>query len=376
MSRIRVPSSLYWQTRLFRATRGFWRHAGNLESRLLREEIDSAGIDRPIYVCGLARSGTTILTELLEQHSDLTSHRYSDFPFTYTPYWKNWLRQRRWSMKAEPTERAHGDRIQVTEDSPEAIEEVIWMQFFDQLHLDESSEILDETTSNPKFEAFYRDHLRKLLMVRKADRYLSKGNYNISRIRYLLKLFSDARFVILIRNPVDHIASLQKQHRLFSFSEDDSSRQSRRVTHQLAASGHFEFGNLRTAINLSDGDHDRITTAWKHGDDITGWAIYWNSVYRHVKALTDDPAIARQCLLIRYEDLCDDSERVIRQVLDHCQLTHNGFESVIQHYGQALTLPDYYSAGFSDQEIDTITEHCQQTALQNSYRIPQPVVQD
>ena len=87
-------------------------------------------VDRPVYIASLPRSGTTILTEMLEQHPDLTCHRYSDFPNVWTPYWRNYLlRENPDPVRREMRERAHKDRIEVSNDSPEAVEEVLWMSF-------------------------------------------------------------------------------------------------------------------------------------------------------------------------------------------------------------------------------------------------------
>ena len=47
-----------------------------------------------------------------------------------------------------------------------------------------------------------------------ASRYAAKNNYNLTRMEYLLKVNPGAKFLLYIRNPVNHIASLMKQHRL------------------------------------------------------------------------------------------------------------------------------------------------------------------
>ena len=91
----------------------------------IADEIKAIEIDAPIYVTSLARSGTTVVTEMLAEHAAVTSHRYSDFPAVWTPYWRNWLESRAHNPPATPVERAHGDRIQITNDSPEAVEELI-----------------------------------------------------------------------------------------------------------------------------------------------------------------------------------------------------------------------------------------------------------
>ena len=94
VSTVRVPSGLYFQSRFFAATRKIWKRLGDLESMVVRQEAGQRVVDRPVYIAGLPRSGTTILTEMLEKHPDLTCHRYSDFPNVWTPYWRNYLRER------------------------------------------------------------------------------------------------------------------------------------------------------------------------------------------------------------------------------------------------------------------------------------------
>src|SRR5690606_3297213 len=104
---------------------------------MLRERLDPLPADRPVYVSGLARSGSTILLELLARHPELVTHRYRDFPLVLTPHAWNWFVDRAGRADHVAKERAHRDRIKVTPESPEAFEEVLWMAFFPQLHSQE-----------------------------------------------------------------------------------------------------------------------------------------------------------------------------------------------------------------------------------------------
>lgn len=353
---VEVPRGLYGMARFFAATRHFWIRMGNFETRLLGDEITAITIDRPIYVTSLARAGTTIVTELLEKHPDVTSHHYSDFPNIWTPYWRNYLLKRSRRQPPPPAERAHKDRIQVNLDSPEAVEELIWMAFFERAHDEQANHVLTGDDSNPAFEAFYRDHVIKLLAVRGAMRYLAKGNYNISRLAYIHRLFPQARFLIPVRDPVQHVASLVKQHRLFSGAH----AQDPRIGNLLAMSGHFEFGPFRNAINFGDqAAVAAIRQAWEDGREAEGWARYWASLYGHLAAqLGDSPSLRRACLLFSYENLCTDSLDVIDSILDHCELPVSGFEEVRARYDEILSLPDYYAPAFSSDELKTIEHHC------------------
>ena len=55
----------------------------NLETKTLNNEIDKLSIDRPIYVTGVARAGTTIILEMLSKHPDLATHQYKHLLIPY-----------------------------------------------------------------------------------------------------------------------------------------------------------------------------------------------------------------------------------------------------------------------------------------------------
>jgi hypothetical protein len=360
-----VPAGLYWKARLFESTAGLWRGLARLETGVLGDELAEVEIRESIYVAGVARSGTTIVTEMLARHPEVTSHRYSDFPNVYTPFWRNWLADRTRRSAPPPVERAHKDRLMVTPESPEAVEEVVWMRFFDHLHDPAASHVLGADVRAPEFERYYRTHIAKLLLARGAARYLAKGNYNTTRLGYLLKLFPDARVIVPVRHPVQHVASLVKQDRLFTrLGEEDP-----RVAEQLARSGHFEFGPGKRAINAGDADlAAEIHARWSAGEAAAGWALYWESVYRHVLDFIDaHPDRAGQVLLLRYEDLCADPAAAIDAVLNHCRLSAGGFDDVRAEYVERISPPDYYRPDFGEADVGTIEATCGGTARRLGY---------
>ncbi len=176
-STMQLSRSTDWLGRFVGNHTDLWIKLGNLESKLLAVDMDPAPIHAPVYICGLARAGSTILLEALAGHSHATTHRYEDFPFLFTPYW--WRLLTLLPRRNEVRERAHGDGIMVSGKSPEAMEEMLWMAFFQDLHHPHISAVLDERTANPAFETFYAAHIRKLLRASEGQRYVSKGNYNI-----------------------------------------------------------------------------------------------------------------------------------------------------------------------------------------------------
>ena len=329
-----------------------WIRLGNLETRAVGDVIEDVSVDRPIYVAGLARAGTTILLEHLAGHPDVASHRYADFPFLPIPYWWN-----RWlslvpGAHEEARERAHKDGIQVTSKSPEAFEEMLWMAFFPDAHDPAHSSVLGRDDRHPDFETFYDQHIRKLLAIRRRRRYLAKGNYNLARLGYLHRLYPDARFLVMIRDPVWHIASLMKQQALFVAGE---SREPRALEHMRRV-GHYEFGLDRRAINLGDGAlTERVTALWESGREVEGWARYWAAVYQHVAdTLEADAALAEAALVVRYEDLCGDADATLRRVFQFADLALSDPQRA--RLAEGLHAPTYYQPRFDERERALIEE--------------------
>lgn len=340
-----------------------WIKLGSLETHLVASSLAHVRVERPIYVTGLARSGTTILLEILARHPEVATHRYRDFPMLFTPYaWNRWLELVPRKEEA-PAERSHGDGIAVTSESPEAFEEPLWMAFFPELHDATQSAVLDGATHHPLFERFYRDHIRKLLAVRGRRRYVAKGNYNVTRIGYLAKLFPDARFVIPVRHPVWHIASLMKQHRLFL----DGQRDNPAARRHLRRVGHFEFGEDRRPIRISNGATTaEIVALWQAGEEVRGWARYWAQVHHHIADLMgrEQGAAIR---IVRYEDLCASSQATLRDVLDHCALPAG--ERLLSDAARRLHQPTYYRPRFSAADLAIIAEETASAAGHFGYRV-------
>ncbi|KPV40283.1 hypothetical protein AN478_09295 [Thiohalorhabdus denitrificans] len=331
----------------------FWTRLGNWETRLLQEPLADVVVERPVYIAGLARSGSTLLLELLNAFPGVATHRYRDFPFLHIPYLWNRFLDRVPRRDTRPRERSHRDGITITPESPEAFEEMVWMAFFPLLHDPASSDILDGSTSHPGFESFYRDHIRKLLLARSGDRYVSKANYNVTRLEYLLRLFADARFLIPVRDPVWHVASLMKQQRLFR----EGQRENPRAVGHLRQVGHFEFGADRRPINAGNREAvEEIETLWKEGKEVAGWARYWAEIHTFLAdRLAANAALREASLVVRYEELCAAPAEVLDRILDHCGLPAP--EGPLAKAAERVQFPTYYQPGFSDGELEIIRSH-------------------
>jgi len=323
---------------------------GRLETKFLEGRLSQITIDRPIYVSGLARAGTTILLELVSQNKGVASYRYMDFPFVMLPYWWGKFLQMGRKSDHHPVERSHADGLRVTPESPEAMEEILWKHFFPTCHDPTVRNVLDQFQRVSDFDTFYTQAIRKLLLSRGAHRYLAKDNYNIARLDYLCNLFPDARFVVPIREPVYHIASLMKQHRLLSEEE----KRDKRVLAYMRRSGHFEFGLDRRPLNLTLNDRTlEIQELWRKGREVEGWAKYWRDVHTYLADLLETNETVAECtLVVSYEKLCGSPKENLARLYSHVGLVPEA--ALLAEQQKRLHLPSYYVPNFSESELEII----------------------
>lgn len=258
--------------------------AASLEDRWYRKRIAKVAVDRPVFITALPRAGTTLLLNLCSRLDEFVTHTYRRMPFVLTPLlWEAY--SRRFRVDDAPRERAHGDGVEVSLDSPEALEEMLWLAFWEEHYDPDRTHPWSPGEQHDAFVRFFRSHMRKLAVIGDDGttasggplqrRYLSKNNGNIARLAWLLETFPDARVVIPFRPPLQHAQSLLKQHRNFlEIHERDPF-----ARHYMAAVGHFDFGeNLRPIDfdgwinNTSDRDPLRLDY----------WLQYWTAGYNHL----------------------------------------------------------------------------------------------
>jgi hypothetical protein len=366
---MQVPLGMHLLSGFVHYTRPLWVGLGNLETSSVAEQLEGIEIRRPVYVTGIARAGTTILLEFLAQHPDVATHKYRDFPGVFTPVW--WDQGQQPGAAADtPQERAHGDGLAVTADSPEAMEEVIWKHFFPRAHDPQASNVLDRATENPQFEKFYHDHLRKMLLVRGGTRYVAKGNYNLTRLGYLQKLFPEARFVVAVRNPRNHIASLMKQHRLFCNGESNFPR----ALAYMQRVGHYEFGLDRRPINAGNIDTVRqVLDFWQRGEEVRGWARYWASLYGWLaRTLDEDATLAQAVHVVWFDEMCEHPTESLGQILEHCDLQN---DELLTSFAARIAAPRYYKPEFTAEEEAAIEEETAGVVAKFESTCSSPVVE-
>lgn len=270
----------------------------DIEERLY--PVGNIRIERPVFVTSLARAGTTLLLNLLNEAPELVSHTYRNMPFVLCPVlWQRISGPFRQSARAR--ERSHGDGVAIDFDSPEAFEEVLWKAFWPEHYRQDRIALWETEEAAEDFAHFFQQHIRKILSLAPRDvhkpRYLSKNNANIARLLLLAAMFPDCRIIVPVRNPFDHARSLLRQHERFTamHAEDGFSRS------YMEWLGHYEFGAALKPMDFKDRDGQSWLDQYEGPGPghLDFWLAYWCAAYEGVLR-TAGPNVT----FIDYDALC------------------------------------------------------------------------
>lgn len=278
-----------------------------------KKALTTVNIEKPVFISGLPRAGTTILLDVLAKTACFSYHRYQDMPFIFTPMmWGKFSRSfAKNDNNGELTERAHKDGIKINQQSPEAFEEMLFKAFWPQRYGDESLPLWP-TSKHPPFERFFTQHIEKLILRDSQSRsengvaanhlrYLSKNNLNITRLPYLTKLFGDSILLLPFRSPVQHALSLFKQHQNFT----QLHQRNRFAKDYMAAVGHFDFGANLKPVNFNRWyDKTRYQP-----DSLDFWLEYWLNCYQYLLEHHSD-----DYHFVCFENLCKAPHRSFEQL--------------------------------------------------------------
>lgn len=271
----------------------------DLEDKLFKAELASIELKSPVFVTALPRAGTTLLLELFVSQDEFSSHSYRDMPFIMTPMlWDKY--SSRFRKTDQPRERAHGDGMMVNVDSPEAFEEVVWKSFWPE-HYRKDRIIPWKNAADAEFCEFLLNHFKKIVALRSNNkdanvRYISKNNLNISRIDLLTSIFPDSLILVPFRDPLQHAASLLRQHMNFL----DIHKTDRFASYYMRMIGHYDFGD-----NLKPVDFN----GWMQSADnldasgLAFWLEYWHAAYNYLASRSD------RIHLFSYEAFCRQPEK-------------------------------------------------------------------
>jgi hypothetical protein len=291
------------------ATRRAQLGLADLEQWLFRAELERTVPGAPVFVTALPRAGTTMLHELFAGCAEFATHTYRDMPFVLCPMlWR--ALSARLRRPVEARERAHGDGITITVDSPAALEEMLWQAYWPEHYGSRSiapwpaeagSNGAQPNRAGPEFRDHFAAHRHKVIALRarhepRACRYLAKNNLHVARLPLLWATVPEALVVVPFRDPVQQAASLLRQHERFLalHREDAFARR------YMAGVGHFEFGANLRPVDFGGWLGARPLEAAR---ELPFWLEYWLATYRHVLDLLLDRATHERLVPIDFERL-------------------------------------------------------------------------
>ena len=219
-----------------------------------------------IFITGLPRSGTTSLLNFIYSSDHYASLTYKNMPFILSPNFSKLFNKKNILKK----KRLHGDGISYDINSPEALDEI----FFN----NEEEFIKNELVN----------YIQLILLSESKDKYLSKNNLNFKRIDLINSILPNSKFLIPIREPLQHAYSLFNQHLNFSQLQQGNDF-IRRYMNYL---GHNEFGLNHKPWNNP--------INFKDLNDINYWLEQWCLFYQDI---LKNYQSYDNCFFIIYEEL-------------------------------------------------------------------------
>lgn len=286
-----------------------------------------------LIVSGLARAGTTSLTDQLFKAGDFSSLDYSNMPLLLAPnLWKKMYNPKKTKLK----ERKHGDKMLFGLNTIEALEEYFFKVFLNDSYI--TNKYLKKHNISKEI---YTNYLKYQSLIRQTNNstYLSKNNNIILRYESLRQFNKVFKIVFLFRKPEEHAYSLLNQHERFSeFQTDDEFMQT-----YLNWLGHHEFGNNQKVFQFSD--KDVIITNDKNTLDY--WLKVWLNYYSYLLHIED-----KNFLLIEYSDYLKKPTKVMQYIESEMNMSFD--------YSQILPFTN-------QKEIDT--SNCDKQLLEAVYNV-------
>lgn len=265
----------------------------DIDQMLVKNDTEPIAQQQHIFVSGLARAGTTVLMRRFHTTGLFTSLTYNDMPFVLAPnVWRQLSSLSK--RKSQFKERAHGDNVLVSTDSPESLDEVFWRIFTKDEYLQNS--YLTPHTPDPEVLQDFVKYVTAILVpeLQNKSRYLSKNNNNILRLKAIQDAFPNALILIPFRDPLQQAFSLLKQHRRFS----EIQKNSKFTLDYMGWLGHHEFGLDHRPFKFTDAGVSEYSD-----DSIEYWVQIWCQVYGWLEKSKPESAI-----FVCYEDLCTREE--------------------------------------------------------------------
>ena len=273
----------------------------DIEYQIFKDDLIDSRVTQNIFVGGLPRAGTTAFLNYIYSSDSFASLTYSVMPYSMAPNLSTKISGSSNNIKSE---RAHGDNIFIDQNSPEALDE-IFLSTYEDLEI----------------RNFYPEYISLIMKSQGRNRYLSKNNNNHHRIKYLTNIFKKSKFILLIRDPLNHANSLLNQH--INFKEIQASNKF--ALRYMDYLGHHEFGMHHSSWFKPVFYYDFM--------DINYWLEQWYMYYQFVEHKLID---IENVSIVSYESLT--SESFIKKLSEDLDVKSSTYR--FKNYNKSLKL-DY-----------------------------------
>ena len=277
-----------------------------LLKRELRKHGDKNATAKFVVITGLARSGTTALTNKLFDTGRFHALTYANMPFLMAP--KSWSKLYKAKSKALK-ERMHGDHIKISKNSIEALEEYFFKVMLNDAFVKETC--LEEHEISDQIFDTYLEY-QSLNAKSGKTIYLAKNNNLMLRLKSMRKHSGDFKVICLIREPVDHALSLKRQHELFVHKQSEDPF----ILDYMTWLGHYEFGLNQKAFNFSNTLPDSNEV-----ESLDYWLGLWINYYGYVRKHLHELGIT----LMSFEELSERPDETLQRV---AEVTEISFDSL------------------------------------------------
>ena len=291
----------------------FFLFLNNLENFLLNKNLNKINYKK-IIICGYPRSGTSLITSLINTNFNVSSFEYRDLPFILCSYFWNKINNLYyWSNK--DFQRAHNDKLLINSKSPDSFEEILWSIYLEDYKKKGFKKILDEKYENKELEFFLDINIKKIIFIRnKKPNYISKNNYSLFRLKYLLKIHPSTKFIVCIRNPIEQCYSAAITDLKF-YNEAIKNKKFYYETNFLC---HFEFGYNKKSLREGGGDNKNYSSLdnsyiFYLQEWIFFYEFFLNKNYK-------DKKIKESILLIDYDDFITKKNDYLTKIFNYCNL--------------------------------------------------------
>jgi len=305
-----------------------------LERVLLQPWCKHIAIERPIFIIGAFRSGTTLLEQIIAKHPNVghfwfLTNACSQFPVT--GYWVMRLAQSLGILDRESKAFIHNPRLTFSLFSPYECE-WIWSHSTKSLWDEQCTDLtVDSSFSDPHFEHYLFDLIRRHLLVQRATRFMNKNPVNCLRMGYLHKLFPDARFIVIARDPLDtilsHYRTAARVERVVH-SDAKITRIFEEILHMSLLSMRIKTSNYTQTLEINQ-VHPILSIAnqWK---DLQAAAL---------DSLSSEPGLASQALSLRYEELISQPTQTLHKLWGFIDLQDEHAQAITRAYAPRIAAP-------------------------------------